>query len=172
MNLVTFDCIISSRVKNIHPTALGHDCPMDVTFGAVGDFIAIGILIKDLVELLDDSRGSSWEYQALAEQLRVLGRVIDCAEEFCRQQCDTDDLRDTRDGLKAVIDETKRRRQGVAEKLSRYKTSLAAGGSRNRAKDAARKVRWRIEKREIDKFRDDVMQYANLIQSLLLTIMG
>ena len=145
---------------------------MDVTFGAVGDFIAIGILIKDLVELLDDSRGSSWEYQALVEQLRVLGRVIDRAEDFYQQQCDTDDLRDTRDELKAVIDETKRRLQGVAGKLPRYKTSLAAGGSRNPVKDAARKVQWRIEKKEIKKFHDDVMQYTNSIQSLLLTITG
>ena len=122
---------------------------MDVTFGAVGDFISVGVLIKDLVELLDDSRGSAWEYRSLVEQLKVLRQVIDSADDFCQQHCDADDLRDMRSSLKGVTGEAKRRLQGVAEKVKKYSPSLG-DGSRNVAKDAARKVQWRFEKKEIE----------------------
>ena len=78
---------------------------MDVTFGAVGDFISVGILIKDLAELLDDSRGSAWEYQALIEQLRILDQIINQARGFCQQHCGAPDLQDTRKALLSIITE-------------------------------------------------------------------
>ncbi|RYP78246.1 hypothetical protein DL771_000723 [Monosporascus sp. 5C6A] len=145
---------------------------MDVTFGAVGDFISVGLLLKDLVDLLDDSRGSVWEYQALVEQLKILRQVVNQAENFCRQHCDSNDLQDVRDDLMSVIEEAKRRLKEVAAKVKKYAPSLSQGGSGNAAKDAARKVKWRLEKKETEKFRDDVMRYSSSIQSLLITATG
>jgi hypothetical protein len=145
---------------------------MEVTFGAVGDFISIGLLIKDLVELLDDSRGSSWEYRALTQQLKVLRQVVDQADSFCHQHCDSADFQDIQDDLEGIIQEAKRRIDGVVEKIRKYSINLSQGGSKNVAKDTARKVQWRLEKKEIEKFRDDVLRYTASIQTLLVTVTG
>lgn len=145
---------------------------MDVTFGAVGDFISIGVLIKDLVELLDDSRGSSWEYRSLVQQLEVLGRVIDQADDFCRQHCDSPNLTGIRDELKSITQEAKRRVDDVADKVRKYSVSLSQGGSKSVTKDAARKIQWSLEKKEIEKFRDDVLRYTASIQALLAIVVG
>ena len=45
---------------------------MPVTFGSVGDIIAVGLLIKDLIKCLDGTRGSSSEYQAIVRELQSL----------------------------------------------------------------------------------------------------
>jgi hypothetical protein len=40
------------------------------TFGSVGDIIAVVGIIKDLIVTLDDSRGSSADYQRITHELR------------------------------------------------------------------------------------------------------
>src|ERR1700753_3933526 len=118
---------------------------MAVTFGSVGDIIAVGQLIKDLVSLLDDSRGSRSEYQSLVDQLKILGVVLARAGDSC---CDDDwalpELRDTRDALIAFVTDAERRLDGVRNKIRRYSVSLVPGGSGNAVKDFARKVQWRL----------------------------
>jgi hypothetical protein len=42
---------------------------MPITFGAVGDIIFVCLLVKDLVEALDKSRGSKAEYQSAIREL-------------------------------------------------------------------------------------------------------
>ena len=42
---------------------------MPVTFGAVGDIISVCLLLKDLVEMLDQARGSKAEYQSVIREL-------------------------------------------------------------------------------------------------------
>lgn len=47
-----------------------------VTFGLIGDIISLCLLVKDVVKALDDSRGSSSEYQEVIRELRALERVL------------------------------------------------------------------------------------------------
>lgn len=47
-----------------------------VTFGSVGDINSLCIVIKDVVEALDDSKGSSAEYRGIIRELRALERVL------------------------------------------------------------------------------------------------
>ena len=49
---------------------------MPVTFGSVGDIISVCLVIKDLIKVLDDSRGSSSEYQAVIRELWSLDRAL------------------------------------------------------------------------------------------------
>ena len=49
---------------------------MPVTFGSVGDIIAVGILVKDLVAALNQSRGSQAEYKQLVDELDLLQDVL------------------------------------------------------------------------------------------------
>ncbi|KAK0717848.1 hypothetical protein B0T26DRAFT_751856 [Lasiosphaeria miniovina] len=45
---------------------------LGLTFGAVGDFISIAGLVRDIVLALDSCRGSSKEYRDLVESIELL----------------------------------------------------------------------------------------------------
>ena len=47
-----------------------------LAFGSVGDFIAIGLLIRDIVRALDDARGSSKQYQDTIKHLNDLNNAF------------------------------------------------------------------------------------------------
>ena len=56
---------------------------MPVTFGSVGDIIAVALLVKDLVEALDKSRGSQAEYGQLVQELRLLEDLLRKVDHLC-----------------------------------------------------------------------------------------
>lgn len=49
---------------------------MPITFGSVGDIISVSLLVKDILVALDDSRGSSAEYQGIIRELYILDRAL------------------------------------------------------------------------------------------------
>ena len=49
---------------------------MPVTFGAVGDIIAVGALIKGLIMASNSTRGSQAEYRTLVNELHSLDQVF------------------------------------------------------------------------------------------------
>ena len=49
---------------------------MSFTFGSFGDIVTLSLLIKDLIKSLDDSRGSSAEYQAVVRELWSLDKAL------------------------------------------------------------------------------------------------
>jgi hypothetical protein len=49
---------------------------MPITFGSVGDIISICLIIKDLVAALDESSGSSKEFQEVRRELWALERAL------------------------------------------------------------------------------------------------
>ena len=49
---------------------------MPITFGSVGDIISVCLLIKDLVDALNDCQGSAYDYQQLVREVRSLERVL------------------------------------------------------------------------------------------------
>src|SRR2546423_9092228 len=49
---------------------------MPITFGSVGDIISICLIVKDLVDTLNKSRGSSAEYSEVIRELWVLDRAL------------------------------------------------------------------------------------------------
>ncbi|KAF0316324.1 hypothetical protein GQ607_016424 [Colletotrichum asianum] len=48
-----------------------------LAFGAVGDFIAVIALIKDIITALDDSRGSAKDYRDIVHSLEILQRTVE-----------------------------------------------------------------------------------------------
>ncbi|KAG5746416.1 hypothetical protein H9Q70_010885 [Fusarium xylarioides] len=109
---------------------------MEVTFGAVGDFISIGVLIKDFIELLDDSRGSAWEYNSLKQQLTFLRLNLDLAKRSYDEYYNEPQFHDIRHTLESVVDEAERRLEDIAVK------------------------------KETEKFLMDLHRYTSIIQSL------
>jgi hypothetical protein len=56
---------------------------MPVTCGSIGDIIAIGLLVKDLVTVLNQSRGSQAEYKQLVDELNLLHNVLTRIGNLC-----------------------------------------------------------------------------------------
>ncbi|KAF5615411.1 hypothetical protein F52700_13381 [Fusarium sp. NRRL 52700] len=139
---------------------------MEVTFGAVGDFISIGVLIKDFIELLDDSRGSAWEYNSLKQQLIFLRLNLDLAKRSYDEYYSASQFQDIRKTLESVVDEAERRLEDIAVKVQKYTSTLCQGSTERRIKKVARKVQWSLEKKETEKFLLDLNRYTSIIQSL------
>ncbi|KAF5535703.1 vegetative cell wall gp1 [Fusarium phyllophilum] len=139
---------------------------MEVTFGAVGDFISIGVLIKDFIELLDDSRGSAWEYNSLKQQLIFLRLNLDLAKRSYDEYYRAPQFHDIRHTLENVVDEAERRLEDIAVKVQKYTSTLSQGSTERRLKRVARKVQWSLEKKETEKFLMDLHRYTSIIQSL------
>ncbi|KAF5585036.1 hypothetical protein FPCIR_8469 [Fusarium pseudocircinatum] len=139
---------------------------MEVTFGAVGDFISISVLIKDFIELLDDSRGSVWEYNSLKQQLIFLRLNLDLAKRSYDEYYSAPEFQDIRNTLENVVDEAERRLEDIAVKVEKYTSTLCQGSTQRRINRVARKVQWSLEKKETEKFLLDLNRYTSIIQSL------
>ncbi|KAF4485019.1 hypothetical protein CGGC5_v007122 [Colletotrichum fructicola Nara gc5] len=101
-----------------------------LAFGAVGDFIAVLELIKNIAAALDDSCGSRKEYRGVAQSLKIL-------------------------------------EIGFCDKIRKFGPSFANHGTNNVLRDAARKVQWRLEEKEIEKFREELLRHAISMNTLL-----
>jgi hypothetical protein len=55
-------------------------------------------------------------------------------------------------------------------RLEKYCVSLSPGGSGNRLKDAARKIQFKLNDKDIEKVRDDVAAYAVALKMILQTM--
>ena len=135
-----------------------------VTFGLLGDIISICLLVKELVEALDKSRGSSAQYQQLIRELRLLEEVllqVDLLWRTCETTVELNALRET--SLRAV----ERCRSSISlflKKVKKYGPSLTDGGSGKLVQDTIMKVRWHVmHADELDKFRAEVNAHYNML---------
>ncbi|OIW29088.1 hypothetical protein CONLIGDRAFT_633272 [Coniochaeta ligniaria NRRL 30616] len=120
-----------------------------LTFGSVGDIIAVCGLAVELSKALSSARGSAKEYQVLRKDLdqfvQVLMQVIATYEQFE----DSPSLESLRHVAKAVVDECGILIGEVLHELrERYGDSLQPGGSGNRVKDAYKKVEFSVRERD------------------------
>ncbi|KAK1831657.1 hypothetical protein QBC39DRAFT_350580 [Podospora conica] len=141
-----------------------------LAFGAVGDFIALSVLIKDIIVSLDDCRGSSKAYQDLFQSLVNLDATLcevdrifrdptraSIAQRLCATALDS--LRQIEDTL-----------QALNTKLKKFRHSLGPGGSGNRLKDAARKIQFKMDEQEINAVKGEIREYTTALGILLQTM--
>jgi len=138
-----------------------------LTFGAFGDLLALSVLIKDIIVCLDDCRGSSKEYQDLAQSLVILGdalREVNRVFRDPRRLSAAQRLCET--ALKSIhqIQETLK---VFNEKLQKFRLSLGPVGSGNRIKDIARKIQFKLDEKDIAKFRGEVTGYTVALKMLM-----
>src|ERR1700722_11690738 len=103
-----------------------------VTFGSVGDIITVVGIIKELIVTLNDSRGSSADYQRFTHELRNFENILhnlDALIKACENHTEYTALRIT---AKLEALECSRLVEPFKEKLQRYSRSLRPGGSGNR----------------------------------------
>ncbi|KAJ4416848.1 hypothetical protein N0V82_006487 [Gnomoniopsis sp. IMI 355080] len=137
------------------------------SFGSVGDFLSIAILIKDIVVALDDCRGSSSKYQGLKQGLEILGEAIRQVEHVYHDP----NLVVSREAAATAMRIVSRIKQCLAtfsnNKLQKYTTSLSPGGSGNTLKDAARKIQFKFGEKDIENFQREIMGYNLLLTTLM-----
>lgn len=150
---------------------------MPVTFGSVGDIIAVGLLVKDLVEALNQSRGSQAEYKQLVAELNLLQDVLARIDNLCnttttagpRPQVSV--LHDT---AKAIAQNCRKCIEGFNIKLERYDKTLGSSGARRKSeafKAAMAKIRWQLgEKEGVVEFRAAVAGQTALLNLVLSAI--
>lgn len=143
---------------------------MPITFGSVGDIISISLLVKDLVKCLDESRGSSAEYQAVIRELWSLDHAlleVDLLLRSCRQSVELSDLCKT---ANRCAEQCRKCMEDFREKTKRYQRGLQGGVPGNRVRDTVAKIRWHVsEKDDLVKFRAEITAYCSSMNMLLAT---
>jgi hypothetical protein len=151
---------------------------MPITFGSVGDLITIGLLIKDLVAALNQSRGSQAEYKQLVDELNLLQDVLARIDHLVNTAGATGGRRFE---VSALHDTTLQIAQncgkcieGFSIRLKKYGKTLGSSGVRTKSeafKAVAANIRWQlVEKEEVVRFRAEIAsQTAALNLALVAT---
>ncbi|GKT58321.1 vegetative cell wall protein gp1 [Colletotrichum tofieldiae] len=138
-----------------------------LAFGAVGDFIAVIELIKNIIVALDDCRGSARDYQDTVQNLEMLGKILQQVAEVYQDQGFNDHLGDLRAIAWRSLQQIRLCLDGFSDKIQKFAPSLTNGGTKNVFKDVARKIQWKLEEKDVDKFRTEVMGYTMSLNMLL-----
>jgi hypothetical protein len=137
------------------------------TFGAVGDFISIGLLIREIVSALDDARGSAKEYRGLIQSLNILNDTLTEVDKAFDGASQVSDLATLRALGRRIAGQIKTSLTDFQAKIHKFGPSLSQNGSGNFIKDVARKVQWRLEEKDVEKFRAEIGGYSGSLQILL-----
>lgn len=138
-----------------------------LAFGAVGDFLALGLLIKDIVSALDDCRGSEKDYRDLIESLEGLGKTLQQVEQVYRDPQIINTLDDLSEIARCTLEQIRQCLEGFHNHLRKYESTLGPGGTGSRLKGVVRKIQWKLEEKDVSKFRADVAGYAVSLKVLL-----
>jgi hypothetical protein len=147
---------------------------MPVTFGSVGDIIAVGLLIKDLVAALNQSRGSQAEYKQLVAELNLLQDVLARIDNLCNTtatagpRLQVSDLHNT--ALQIALN-CRKCIEGFNIQLKRYDKTLGSSRARSKkemCKAAVAMVRWQLSKKEeVVRFRAAITGQTALLDLVL-----
>ena len=143
---------------------------MPITFGSVGDIISISLIIKDLVDALDKSRGASAEYRGVISELWTLDRALLEVELLSKVYSGTPELNALCVATGRSVDRCRSLIEAFSSRIKKYDDHMAEGSSGSKIKGIGMKVRWQvIEKDEVEKFRAELAAHSTAISMLLGT---
>lgn len=139
-----------------------------LTFGSVGDIIALCGLALELSRAVSSARGSAMEYQSLRTDLdqfvQVLTQVVATFAQF-EKSPSLDNLEHV---TKCIIDECGALIGEVLLRLrEKYGESLQPGGSGSRVRDVYKKVEFSVRERERIQLLQETLNKAVTRLSLL-----
>ncbi|KAK3367404.1 hypothetical protein B0T24DRAFT_390146 [Lasiosphaeria ovina] len=145
---------------------------MAVSFGSVGDIIAVCLLVKDLADAFDKTRGSGAEYQGLTRELGSLERCLLQVDLLCRSPVQSQDIATICDAARSTIKDCELSLQDLYRRIQKYDRYLNNKGSgATFFANAAMKIRWQIsEKDDIQKFRSTIAIHTDALSMLLATV--
>ena len=134
-----------------------------LTFGSVGDIIALCEIVANVVEALSESRGSSAQYQELITELFSLSQALESVDELALVHHAIQNAGRLRNAL------------GLCHKcldvnlrtIQKYQRSLRAGGSGKSVTDVFRKLRWQSHQDDVLKFRREISLHVNAVNIIL-----
>ncbi|MCJ1381154.1 hypothetical protein MMC17_004263 [Xylographa soralifera] len=141
---------------------------MSVGFGfSAGDFIAALALVKNVIDALNDTVGSTAEYRGLMDELTTHQSALLALRDFCangQRNAQFVALLQAAARIQLTINDFWR-------KISKYQLCLADGGSGSRIEDGWRKLSWALcQKDEVARFRAQLCSHTGSINILLMTI--
>lgn len=145
---------------------------MPITFGSVGDIVSVCLLVKDLVNALDEARGCKAEYQSAIRELWILDRALLEIDLLSRTHGNgsTPELRSLCETAQRAAAKCK---DLVAEFLSRirkYKSSFDDSHRPGLLRKTAMSIRWQVGEREaLERFRVEIAGTSSSLQMLLAT---
>ncbi|KAH5205228.1 hypothetical protein HBI18_155110 [Parastagonospora nodorum] len=145
---------------------------MSVTFGAVGDIIAVVLVVKDLIDALDKASGSKVEYQAAIRELGLLERSLLEIDLFVRRHGDgvTSELQGVCELAKRAIARCNDLVTTYKNRVEKYEVTFDQGQTPNRLSEAVMAIRWRFEEKEaLEKFCEETQGLIQSLQMLIVT---
>lgn len=143
---------------------------MPVTFGSVGDIIAVSILIKNLVKCLNESRGSSAEYQAVIRELGSLDDALLAVALLLPSYDQSEELEDLCNSVNRCTKQCRQCVEDFREKTKKYQSALQRGGPVDLVRDSAAKIRWHVTmKEDLARFRAEITAHSSSMNMLLIT---
>ena len=140
------------------------------TFGAVGDFIAVSIIIKDLLVAICRTRASAEEYKQVRSDLSSLDEILLQIDIVCKNHSDFEGIADQRERIKSEVENARQKIETFATKMRKYGPLLDEGGTRNLLKGIRKRIQWLTEKEDLAKFETDIRGYVGRINMLLATM--
>lgn len=141
---------------------------MAVAFGfSTGDFINGINLVKNIINALTESRGSSKEYLEIIRELRGL----EVALLLVKSQYNNTAHEQQRSALREAVKNCEACIDTFLVSLQEYHPHLRVGGSTNQWKDAVHKIKWHICKTDgLNSFRLQIASHVQNLEMLIATI--
>lgn len=164
-----FNLALVDIQKHIHPP-VGRQLDMSISSGSVGDIISISLIVKDLVKILDGSRGSTAQYREVIRDLWELDNLLLQVELVSRTYEQTAELNALCAIAKSIVQSCRECAEKFKESIKKYDSSLGMGNRRNAIVDVSMKIRWQVcHKDDLDKFRASVNAHCASLSILLST---
>lgn len=141
-----------------------------VTFGSVGDIIAVCQLAKSIYDALNSSRGSSIEYQGLSAVLRSVERALLEVELFIRAWRDASTPDSLQRECSKLVNECRTTLEAFQSYVNKYDTALSRGSRKATLKRARTKIKWQmLAKKDVARFRADLAGHWDSLHTMMLT---
>jgi hypothetical protein len=137
-----------------------------MSFGfSVGDFIAVGNLIKDICSCLQEAGGSKAEYHELLRELECLQQAL---QQLDKLHNDSPTSSTNLDSIKYAALSCRRPLEHFLAKVRKYDKALGVWGKAGVVKSTADKLRWGFgQKEEIQKLQSYLNVHVGTINILL-----
>lgn len=123
------------------------------TFGSLGDFISISILIKQVSQSLNDARGSTVEYRSLFKELDTLDIVVLQVSQACHAYLSGSQAHVLGEMASGITGQLQADIKDLKDHIEKYKSTLGCD-SVSRIRGAIGRLRWLSEKEAFGKFRE------------------
>jgi hypothetical protein len=145
---------------------------MPITFGSVGDIIAVCVLVKDCVDALSDTNGSAPQYQAVVRELHILEKALLEVGVLSRTHATTPELIALFTSADTTIEQCRKALEAFKAKTKPYDQHLGATSTniavQKLCKGNARKILWQVlMKDEVARFRAEVVAFSVSIDQIL-----